>query len=614
MSAFNRLLTLTATFCHHTKAKLFCIVAVILFSLTCSVSQAALGDNQGGSFGQSDFLTVDEAFQLDVDVMDGTLWVNATIAPEYYLYQHRFKFSPNNASLGKPLFPPAKPKYDEAFGDTKVYYQQVSIPIAISSAAESWSVEITYQGCAEKGLCYPPETKTFSFPKKSALALLPSSSTPNNSPSSPNNGSGVDLTNASAIASMLTNQSLWLILGIFFVAGIGLALTPCVFPMYPILSGIVAGQKDKSTQHAFWLSMSYIQGAAIAYALLGALFAYLGNGIQADFQAPWIRWATFGLFIALALSMFDVYHIQLPSFMRQKIDQLNQKQRGGSYVGVAMMGVLSTVVVSPCTTAPLAGALIYISQSGNVLTGALALYALGLGIGLPLLTIGTSAGKIMPRSGAWMNSVKTILGFAMIAVGWSLVGDLVPHQVYLVGWASILFAAVLMLSGKGILRPWVKLGWHGMRSAVAGMAILFLYTAYVGASSPLNLLADKDNTPELAFENVETVAALEAALAKAAAQGKPAMLDLYADWCVACKEFDHITFADAGVQTHLGDFTLLRADLTANDADDKALMQALDIVGLPTILFYPPDTDEDPTQRVTGFLGPQAFIQHLKDL
>ena len=414
------------------------------------------------------------------------------------------------------------------------------------------------------------------------------------------------------LADMLQSDSVWLTLVAFFVGGLLLSFTPCVFPMYPILTGIIVGQGDKlSTKRAFALSFAYVQGMAVTYTLLGIVVAVAGAQFQAMFQHPIVLIALSALFIFLALSMFGIFNLALPSSWQNKLNQVSSNQKGGSYLGVLVMGAISGLVASPCTTAPLTGALLYISQSGDILLGASALYALSLGMGLPLLVLGSSGGKLLPKAGNWMNVIKNIFGLLLLAVPIFLLERFLPVLVIDVLWA------VLILATAGyfytVNQDSAKTFGFGLRS------IIIFLVFFIGANKayqlvyPATSVATSTQTASHGFEHVKNLTEMNQAIAKANAEGKTVMVDLYADWCVACKEFEEYTFFEANVQAELSGSLLLQLDLTDTGSKDSVeLMSHFEIFGLPSILFFDKNGNELTQRRVTGFMAADEFAAHVK--
>ncbi|GAA5215474.1 protein-disulfide reductase DsbD [Corallincola platygyrae] len=572
--------------------KYLLLISMLLAFVASPLSASGLGDLLPKD---DQFLPVDDAFMFSYQQDGDQLKLSWQVADEYYLYRDKFQFKVTGAEIGDVFKPEGKLYQDEYFGETQVYYQLAELTVPLKSVTKDAELVVTYQGCAAAGLCYPPTKKTvFLMPlaQEDAEAAAPLKA---------NTGLPMD---QGGFNSLLSEASVGWALLLFFVLGVGLAFTPCVFPMYPILSGILVGQGDKlTTRRAFSLSFVYVQGMAITYAILGLVVATAGLKFQAALQHPAVLLSLGGLFVVLSLSMFGVFNFQLPTNWVAKVSQVSNNQKSGSYIGVAVMGVLSGLVASPCTTAPLSGALLYVAQSGDLLLGGTALYLLSLGMGLPLLIIGTSGGKLLPKAGAWMDSIKTLFGFVLLAAALLLVERLLPTLVGSLLWAVLITITLLYLA---FAKYGSERGNYSARAFVAVAAIaLGGWTAVNGInnSQPAAITGQ--------FIKVVTVEDLAEQVKVAAASGKPVMLDLYADWCVACKEFEHKTFPKPEVVQRLDQFVLLKADVTNNNDQDIELLESLGVLGLPTLVFYSPEAEELVDMRVTGFQGPDRFSSHL---
>ena len=429
---------------------------------------------------------------------------------------------------------------------------------------------------------------------------------------------GAPVSEQNLLADTIINGNLALVIGLFFAAGVGLAFTPCVFPMFPILSGIIVGQQQSGsggTGRAFTLSLTYVLAMAAAYTVAGVLTAMLGQNLQAAFQHPAVLIGFSALFVVLSLSMFGVYELQMPLAIQNRVTALSNQQQGGSLPGVAAMGVLSALIVGPCVAAPLAAALIVIGQGGDPVRGGLALFSLGLGMGAPLVAYGTSAGKLLPRAGAWMERVKLFFGLSMLAVAVWMMSRVLPPAVTMGLWAALGVGGGLALGG---FPPFAGAGGKtpvAMRlagGAVAAYGALLVVGLGLGSTDPLSPFSRHSAEEHLEFQRIASVAELEAQVAAASDNGQLVMLDFYADWCVSCKEMEKHTFTDVGVQTALDDMVLLQADVTANNADDKALLAYFGIFGPPTIAFFGPDGAELRNSRVVGFRAADQFKQHVR--
>lgn len=547
------------------------------------------------------FLQVDEAFQIESEQRGDQLLLTLHIADDYYLYRHSLRFKGNNLTFSEPTLPEGTEHEDDFFGKTRVYYQQVSIAVPLKDVRENATLRVRYQGCTD-GLCYPPTDKLIDVTPLVTATTAPTAETAQ---------SVAPVSQQDQLAAALGNQGFWLSIVAFFALGLGLAFTPCVFPMYPILTGIIAGAGHRlSTGRAFLLSMVYVQGMAVTYTLLGLVVASAGLKFQAALQHPYVLIGLSVMFVLLALSMFGLYTLQLPSSLQTRLSGLSNRQQGGSVAGVAIMGMISGLVCSPCTTAPLSGALIYVAQSGDLWLGGAALYALSLGMGLPLLLLGTSGGKLLPKAGAWMDVIKQLFGFALLAVPILLLSRLWSDQIATLAWLGWGLLLCGYLYHHNQHQP------HSVAKSVRGFVLLLamISAVVVGKdllqpAGPAAATADASQTAPQ-FIRVKTLDDLKVQLA--AARGKPVLLDLYADWCVACKEFEHKTFSDPAVRERFGQMVLLQADVTANDDADIELLNSLNVLGLPTLIFFDREGKELTGQRVTGFMGPIPFAKHLE--
>ncbi|MFB3948469.1 protein-disulfide reductase DsbD [Aeromonas veronii bv. sobria] len=547
------------------------------------------------------FLQVDEAFQIESEQRGDQLLLTLHISDDYYLYRHSLRFKGNNLTFSEPALPEGTEHEDDFFGKTRVYYQQVSIAVPLKEVGENATLRVRYQGCTD-GLCYPPTDKLIDV---APLVTATTASTVETAQSV------APVSQQDQLAAALGHQGFWLSIVAFFALGLGLAFTPCVFPMYPILTGIIAGAGHRlSTGRAFLLSFVYVQGMAVTYTLLGLVVASAGLKFQAALQHPYVLIGLSVMFVLLALSMFGLYTLQLPSSLQTRLSGLSNRQQGGSVVGVAIMGMISGLVCSPCTTAPLSGALIYVAQSGDLWLGGAALYALSLGMGLPLLLLGTSGGKLLPKAGAWMDVIKQLFGFALLAVPILLLSRLWSDQIATLTWLGWGLLLCGYLYHHNQHQP------HSVAKSVRGFVLLLamISAVVVGKdllqpATPAAITADASQTAPR-FIRVKTLDDLKVQLA--AARGKPVLLDLYADWCVACKEFEHKTFSDPTVRERFGQMVLLQADVTANDDADIELLNGLNVLGLPTLIFFDREGKELTGQRVTGFMGPIPFAKHLE--
>lgn len=575
---------------------------ITLILLLCSVllaphsAQASLFGEKS-SFGQqssqSRFIPVDQAFAFDFRQQGDQLTLSWQIHPDYYLYRQQIKVVPQNASLGTFTLPEGIAHHDEFYGEVAIFKQQLTLKIPITQAGEQASVSVTYQGCAEAGFCYPPETRVVPL---SAVMAGSSTAAGTETVVSP------AANNVAPVPAELPFSPLWALL-----IGIGIAFTPCVLPMYPLISAIILGrEKPHSQRRILLLAVVYVQGMALTYTLLGLVVAAAGLQFQAALQHPYVLIGLSILFVLLALSMFGLYSLQLPSSLQTRLVQWSSTQRGGSLAGVFAMGALAGLICSPCTTAPLSAILLYIAQSGNMLAGAGTLYLYALGMGIPLVIVTLFGNKLLPRSGPWMQYVKEAFGFVILALPVFLLERVLGDVWGLRLWSLL---AIAFFGWAFVLSLKAHSGW-------ARVCQLLLLAALLIAARPLQDWAFGSNTQQseikhLAFKQVADLPQLQTALAQA--QGKPVMLDLYADWCVACKEFEKYTFSDEQVQRQLANTVLLQADVTANSAEHAALLKQLNVLGLPTILFFDAQGNEVSNARVTGFMNATEFLQHLQN-
>lgn len=570
---------------------------------------------------QPKLLDIDEAFQLKTHTnTQGQLVLDFKVAEGYHLYRDKIKakVKTGSATLGALDLPHAISANDPVFGDVMVYHGDFQVKLPISNVAAGSSVEIRYQGCSvEAGVCYPPVKKKIALDPanfSSSDAAVTAAPTQNKADTQQ------PLSETDQIASDLETGSVWTIIGSFFLIGLLLSLTPCVFPMIPILSSIIVGQGDQlTTRRAFTMSLVYVLAMSVTYTLAGVFAGLFGENLQAHFQNPWVIGSFSIIFVLLAFSMFGFYELQLPSSVQSKLTNISNKQQGGTLTGVAVMGFLSALIVGPCMAPPLAGSLIYIGQTGDALLGGTALFAMSIGMGVPLLLLGTSAGKLLPRAGAWMDNVKAIFGVMMIGVAIWMAERVLPEWITLAAWASLLIGSAIYL---GALESTAgKSGWAKLGKSI-GM-ILFIYgtVMFVGLAGgsnsylqPLKVFqgsgsaGSSESHAELNFQKISTVDELNAEIAK----GNPIMLDFYADWCISCKEMESFTFSDPAVQKALSNVTLLQADVTDNNANDKELMKALGIVGPPAIMFFN-EGQEQKAQRVVGFQKPDIFLNNIQN-
>jgi thioredoxin:protein disulfide reductase len=574
--------------------------------------------------GEDEFLPVDEAFALTADARSANeIVLNWRIADGYYLYKDRIKLAPADAgAIGTLALPKGEPHHDDYFGDQEVYRQSLDAALPVPAGAKSVSFKVTYQGCADAGLCYPPETKLLTVSLDGAPATVAGTGAATGAASGAASPTAASSAGAAAapcdyvseqdsLAELIKHGNLGWVLLVFFGIGLGLAFTPCVFPMVPILSGIIAGSGENvSARRSFLLSLSYVLGMAFTYTLAGVVAALVGGGLnlQAMFNTPWVLVVFALMFVALAASMFGFYTIQMPSFIQTRLTDSSNKQQAGTYIGVAVMGLLSALIVSACAAPALVAALATIAQTGDVLRGGSSLFALSIGMGTPLLLVGTSLGTLLPRAGAWMDMVKNLFGVAFIGVAVWMISRITPPWVAMLGWAVTALLAAWFL-WRGISKPTTGRTVARMLAALAAAfgAVLVVGTALGGTDplAPIPQLAARET--KLQFERFKTLEELQAKIAAASKNGQAVMVDFYADWCISCLEMEHKTFTKPDVQKALSNVVLLQADVTANDDADKQLYVHFGIPGPPTIAFYGPDGRERRNFRVVGYMEAAEF-------
>ena len=591
------------------------IVTMPLGFVTTSHAEGSSGFSLFTDDADEKFLHPDEAFQLNVTAKDSnTLVAKFTVTPGYYLYKDRIQFEIKEASSGTISavdLPTGDIKDDPNFGRQEVYHHDFVATVYMNNAAQNVVMQARFQGCSEKGLCYAPQLKTFNIDLSDAVINSQNASAP--------------ISEEDEATSLLKSGKLWLIAAGFFGFGLLLSFTPCVLPMIPILSGIIVGdkkshKKETSRLHSFNLSLAYVLGIALSYTIAGIAAGLSGQLLSNALQSPWMLTATALIFVVLSFSMFGFYELRLPSAIEERMVKTSNKLKGGQFIGVFMMGIISALIVSPCVAAPLAGALIYISQTRDVVLGGLALFALSIGMGVPLLLLGASAGHVLPKAGSWMTAVRNLFGVIMLAVAIFIVSPIIPPSVAMLLWSALLIIPAIYLhaldslpldSNTGRSHPWMRF-WKGIGIMLLIIGITMLIGAVSGAKSPLQPVAglslqnNKQVESHLPFIRVKNTAALDARIDSA--KGKIVMLDFYADWCTACKEMDLLTFSDPAVQTALKDAVLLQADVTGNTPEDLALLQRFNLFGPPGIIFFNRSGQEIKTIRVIGYEEAPKFL------
>lgn len=578
-------------------------ILVLPCLLVCSSLAFAFAGFGSGANNNAEFLPVEDAFALSVEhADDGATRLTWDIAPGYYLYQQRLSFSGLDKDL-HPTLPAGTPYSDEFFGDSQVYRDSLQLSIA---AEQAGAFTLGWQGCADAGLCYPPQSRAIDT--DTAQAPGPGSSL--------NGNLQQTLAEDQRMASQLQDWSLPLALALFFGLGLLLAFTPCSLPMLPILAGLVVGS-GATPRRGLMLASVYVLSMALVYAALGVLAALIGGNLQAILQQPWVIGSFAGLFVLLALPMFGFFELQLPAFVRDRLDQAGRKQTGGHLGGAAMLGLLSGLLVGPCMTAPLAGALLYIGQTGDMLQGGLALFALGIGMGTPLLLLVTVGTRFLPRPGAWMNRVKVVFGFVFLAAALFIVRPTLDASL----WLGLL--AVFLLGATSALLQTARTGknhstlLHTAAALTGVWSLTLLLGAAGGATSPWQPLAvytapataaPADNHTE-AFMLLDTPGILDQQLAAAKEAGEWVLVDYYADWCVSCKIMEKNVFGRADVMASLEGVRLLRPDVTSSSAESRELLGRFAIHGPPTLLWFGPDGQERRSQRITGEVNASEFLQ-----
>jgi thioredoxin:protein disulfide reductase len=574
-----------------------------------------------------DFLPPDQAFRFDA-LAEGTdrVRLNWEIADGYYLYRGRIKVNTasTSAQLGAPQFPAGQVKTDEYFGKQEVYHHElvVTVPIARASAGPiDLPLQVTYQGCADAGLCYPPQTKTL------LVRLAVAGAAAGGAPGAAGAGSGVAAVAGSTPApgtgaaflsqewfSNALRGNLLIALACFYLGGLVLSLTPCVLPMVPILSGIIVGSgKPITASRSFSLSVSYVLGMAVTYAIAGVASAAAGKEVQAMFQQWWVIALFAALFIVLAMSMLGLFTLQMPAAAQSRLAELSNRQSAGTFGGVALMGALSALIVTTCVAPVLVGALLVISQTGAIARGGAALFAAGIGMGTPLLIVGASAGRLLPKPGPWMELVKRLFGVLMLAVAVWMLARIVPERVSLALWSVPALVLAWLLWNSIRERSALSIGLRTAGIAAALYGIALAAGSALGGNDPLAPIPGLAKPlPTLEFRAIHSVADLDREVTKARAQGRSVLVDFSADWCTSCKEMERYTFTDPAVQAALSNTVLLRANVTQNDADDQALLQRFGIFGPPTIAFYGADGRERAAYRVVGYMNADAFVARTR--
>lgn len=605
--------------------RLLLVLAVILF--LASPGAKALGSSKGGMFGNGEFLPVDEALPFDYTTDSGAVVLSWNITPGHYLYKSRIQINAvtDGVRVGEPTFSlPGTLTEDEFFGEITVFFDpvQARVPITLPDGVREAELQVTYQGCAEAGLCYPPQTRdVLYYPGGDSAGTAANMATPDSGNAAP-----ADTSTATGLAGFLSSQSIWMIAGVFFLLGLGLTFTPCVLPMVPIISSMVSGRNTRTTSHALLLSGSYVLGMALTYAAAGVITGLLGASfnLQAQLQSPWVLSVFAGLFVIFALSMFDLFEIQLPRFIREPLNDASHRLTGSRVFSIFGIGALSALIVSPCVSAPLAGSLLYISTTQDAVIGGVALLALGLGMGVPLILVAVGGRKLLPSSGHWMTTVKHFYGVMLLAVAIWLVERLVPVWLSLTMWGLLIAITGVQLGAFDA----AKAGWQRTRKGLGlvmfAYGLALLAGAVSGANDPLKPLAPfvasgapgaaAGETPHAGFQRVEDPNQIRTMLANASDRGQPVMLDFYADWCISCKVMERNVFSDPQVIQALSPYTLLQIDMTDNTPAQQALLDELGLFGPPAILFYQASGAELSDARVLGEMDRDQFLDHVANV
>lgn len=600
-------------------------VVVLILALALSVfstAATAIGSGTNSLFTNSQFLPVDEALPFNYTTDNGAIALTWNVTPGHYLYKSRIQVSSltEGVELGIPEFSmPGTLTDDEFFGEMTVFFEPVEarIPIQLPEGTREAELQVTYQGCAEAGLCYPPQTRdALYYPGSLDEATTSQHTTPGQPPAS-------DTSTATGLAGFLSSQSTWMIAGLFFLLGLGLTFTPCVLPMVPIISSMVSGRNTRTTGQALLLSGSYVLGMALTYAAAGVITGLLGASfnLQAQLQSPWVLSVFAALFVVFSLSMFDLFQIQLPRFIREPLNDASHRLTGGRVASLFGIGALSALIVSPCVSAPLAGSLLYISTTQDAVIGGIALLSLGLGMGVPLILVAVGGRKLLPTTGHWMTTVKHFYGVMLLAVAIWLVERLVPAWTSLALWGLLVAITGVQLGAFDAARA----GWQRTRKGLGlvmfAYGLALLAGAASGASDPLRPLAPfvaatpsgtlSGTETHASFQRVEAPEEIRGLLSKARERGQPVMLDFYADWCISCKVMERNVFSDPQVIQALSPYTLLQIDMTDNTPAQQALLDEFGLFGPPSILFFQAGGAELSDARVLGEMDKEQFLAHI---
>ncbi len=614
------------------------LTKLVLIALLLFTSHSVLAENsfQGlnlldelGMGGGDDILDVDDAFKLSTSNTGNSFNAQWQIAEGHYLYRDKTAILVEDASVspGAIQLPAGDKKDDPIFNKTLYVFHddiKASLPFQYTHDGDKEVVfKVKYQGCSElSGICYPPQTRSFTVKLSPVTSAVAATSAINST--APVN-TAATISEQDQIAQTLHAGNTWLILLVFFGAGLLLAFTPCVFPMIPILMGIIVGQGEtQTTRSSFILSLVYVLAMAATYTIVGILVGLSGENIQAWFQNPWIIGVFAAIFVALSFSMFGFYELQMPASIQSKLTQISNNQQGGTLMGVAIMGLLSALIVGPCVTAPLVGALIYIAETGDAALGGMALFSLSMGMGAPLLALGASAGSILPKAGAWMDAVKAVFGVLLLGLAIWLLERVSPAAFTISLWAALMIISGVYMGAVDAI-PAGSSGWKKLWKGAGLLLLVYGIILVIGlASGGRSLFKPLENmsfsstgtavhqSTHLTFRQIKGIEGLNAALEEARAQNQPVMLDFYADWCVSCKEMEALTFTDPDVHKALAGVMLLQADVTPNDELDTALYKHFGIIGPPSIMFFDRQGQELKSSRIVGFMNAENFAAHVR--
>ncbi len=592
------------------------LIAILYVLVSVNSYASGIG---GTLFQEPELLPANQAFQFELErTADGGANAYFVIADEYYLYKNKFLFELDGKKINA-VFPEAKRKDDPLFGAVDVYYNQAVIYLPASHLSAGGMLKVGYQGCAELGVCYPPQKASLELVAVKGAALNTLQQPPSVSTVSPNSSISTIESEQDSILHTLQKQGFWASVALFFVSGLLLAFTPCVFPMVPILSGIIIGQ-NANTRRSIMISIVYVLAMALTYSIAGVFAGLFGENLQAALQDPWVLSFVALLFVAFALSMFGFYQIQLPASLQARFNAISNQQKSGSLFGVAIMGMISALVVGPCVAPPLAGALLYIGQTGDAYLGGASLFALSMGMGIPLIIFGATAGRLLPKAGAWMDAVKGFFGVLMLALGIWILDRIIPVWLSMVLWSILCIVSAVYMGALDLATTGWRRLWRGLGLVLLIVGTLLLIGASSGGNSllqPLEHLKGKaggDQPQPSVFSVVHVGSTLEPALESSRKQGAPVLMYISAKWCISCKELDAITFKNANVQQALRQLNALKVDVTDNTEADKAFLKVHNLVGPPGILFIDAQGNEINNLRVIGMMSPNAFLERLNVL